>query len=161
EAEPEEPEISSDGKIRKEGKDYHFGRWVWYWQNHLDENGYMVSPLKTFTEWRKYQASKIQRNARAKTTNTSQWTFNGPTQHLGGNNGTGRVNVIEFHPTDSNIYIVGTAGGGAWRAENDGQNWTSLYDNLPVLGVSDVDYNPLNPQTIYLCTGDKNAGDTY
>ena len=145
----------------KEGKDYHLGRWAWYWRNHLDENGYLVSPKVTFLEWKDYKAKKQIRNARAKTTDQSQWTFKGPNQTFGGNKGIGRVNVIEFHPTDSNTFIIGTAGGGAWRTTNSGVQWTNLYDNLPVLGVSDVDYNPLNPNTIYLCTGDRDAGDTY
>jgi len=146
----------------KEGKDYHFSRWEWYWRHHLDENGYMVSPVRNFNEWQAFKKRQAQKSKYSKTTqDQSQWTFNGPTQTFGGNSGLGRLNVIEFHPIDSNTFIIGSAGGGAWRTTNGGVNWTSLYDNLPVLGVSDVDYNPLNPNTIYLCTGDRDAGDTY
>jgi hypothetical protein len=158
--EHEEKELDNAG-AQKEGKDYHFGRWVWYWESHLDEEGYLVSPQRTVAEWKKYKAAKSQGTKYAKTTDQSQWTFNGPTQHLGNNNGIGRVNVIEFHPTDSNVFIIGTAGGGAWRTDNGGMSWSNLYDNLPVLGVSDIDYNPQNPNTIYLCTGDRDGGDTY
>src|SRR5690606_10190631 len=56
---------------------------------------------------------------------------------------------------------VGSAGGGAWVTHNDGQTWTYLYDHLPVLGVSDIDGNPLNPQVIDLATGDSDASGTY
>src|SRR4051812_4821123 len=47
----EEEEEDNDvriGKNIKEGNDYHFGRWLWYWKQHTDENGYMVSPVKTW-----------------------------------------------------------------------------------------------------------------
>jgi len=152
--------VSPDGKVIKEGKNYHFDRWAWYWEHHLDETGAIASPLRTFQAWQKLQRSqRLQSNF--KTTNASQWSFVGPTTSPGGYNGMGRINDVGFHPADTNIFIVATAGGGAWRTVNGGVTWTCLTDQLPVLGTSDVDYNPLNPNTIYLCTGDKDASDTY
>lgn len=160
EEEEEEEEFVEKGKARKEGRNYHFSRWTWHWEQHLDEQGYLVSPAKNLREWAKYRTGKS--GARFKTTNNqSQWTFQGPDQSPGGYKGIGRINVVAFHPTDLYTYIIGSAGGGAWRTVDDGIHWTSLYDDLPVLGVSDVDYNPLNANTIYLCTGDRDAGDTY
>ncbi|MBW7914610.1 MAG: hypothetical protein H3C54_13150, partial [Taibaiella sp.] len=41
------------GKIR-EGKHYQFDRWRWYWEHHLDENGYMVSAAANYTEALKF-----------------------------------------------------------------------------------------------------------
>src|SRR5579862_5443858 len=38
-----------------ENNDYQFNRWKWYWQQHLDGNGYLVSPVKTFNSWKAYQ----------------------------------------------------------------------------------------------------------
>lgn len=156
----DENESFENGEPEKEGKHYHFDRWTWYWQNHLDENGYLASPAHTFEEWQKF-SQKQQARKYFKTTNQAQWSFVGPLTTPGGYNGIGRINSIGFHPTDSNTFIVATAGGGAWRTTNGGLTWSSLTDNLPLLGVSDVDYNPLNPNTIYMCTGDRDASDTY
>ncbi|HRO42142.1 MAG TPA: T9SS type A sorting domain-containing protein [Flavipsychrobacter sp.] len=149
------------GKIRKEGKGYHIDRWTWHWQQHLDENGKLASPMRTFKAWQQMERTQRHLKQKFKTTNQSQWSFVGPSSSPGGYNGIGRINDIGFHPTDTNTFIVATAGGGAWRTTNGGVNWTCLTDMLPVLGTSDIDYNPLNPNTIFLCTGDKNAGDSY
>lgn len=160
--EDEEEEEMEEGRVRKEGKNYHFSRWLNYWQRHLDAEGNMVSPAMTFREWNNYtQKEALKKKVFKTTTNQSQWTFTGPTTSSGGYAGIGRINVVTFHPTDTSTFIIGSAGGGAWRTTNGGLNWTPLYNNLPVLGVSDVDYNPLNPNTIYLCTGDRDASDTY
>ncbi|WP_276131811.1 T9SS type A sorting domain-containing protein [Polluticoccus soli] len=154
----EAEEHAKDG-IKEEDKDYHFGRWYWYWKSHTDQNGYLVSPLKTFTEWQKYNAG----GAMAKTTvaDMSNWQFQGPTSSDGGYRGIGRINNIEFHPTLAGTYWVCTAGGGLWQTTNDGVSWTCLTDKLPVLGTSDLEVNPLNPNTMYLCTGDRDASDSY
>lgn len=152
-------EKDAEGNL-KEGKDYHFSRWMWYWERHLDENGYMVSPLQ---KWHEIKAFEKQRTAN-KTTAVDQsgWQFGGPDRFTGGaNNGVGRINVVSFHPTDSNTFWIGSAGGGAWKTNDGGINWTVINDFLPVLGVSDIDFNPLNPNTIYMCTGDRNAKDNY
>jgi len=160
-AEKEEKYVDN-GRIRKEDKNYHFSRWLYYWENHLDQHGNMVSPARTMQEWNRYRQSKKQHRVMAKTTaDQSQWEFKGPSYSPGAYRGLGRINVIAFHPTDSNTLIIGSAGGGAWRSVNDGMTWTPLYNNLPVLGVSDVDYNPQNPSVIYICTGDRDASDTY
>lgn len=150
-----------NGKVVGEGKHYHFERWVWYWQHHLDENGNLASPLRTYEAWKEYTQKQREHKAKFKTTNQSQWSFVGPSSSPGGYNGIGRINNIGFHPTDTNTFIIASAGGGAWRTTDGGLNWTCLTDHLPVLGTSDIAYNPLNPNTIFLCTGDKDASDTY
>lgn len=146
----------------EEGKQYQFGRWHWYWSRHTDENGYIVSPVKKLQEWQSWNIAKKANGVALKTTsNQSQWTFQGPDETPGGYNGIGRVNVIEFHPTDTNTFWVGSAGGGAWKTSDGGNTWAAVNDYFPVLGVSDIDFNPLNPSTVYLCTGDRDARDTY
>lgn len=145
-----------------EGEGYHFDRWAWYWSHHTDENGYIVSPIKKVQAWQKWQHAKNLVASVSKTTaDDSKWTFQGPDQTPGGYNGIGRINIVEFHPTDSNTFWIGSAGGGAWKTTNNGLNWTAINDEFPVLGVSDIDFNPQNPNTIYLCTGDRDASDTY
>lgn len=75
------------------------------------------------------------------------------------NGGTGRINVIRFHPSDSTTLLIGTPDGGAWKSTNEGNSWIPLTDNIPSLGVTDIAVDPKNPNTIYLATGDaKDAG---
>jgi Secretion system C-terminal sorting domain len=159
--EEEENEVrNTNPKIVKEDKDYHFDRWLWYWQQHLDENGYIVPPTKTLEEWEKY---KKKDKAVAKTTSTdpSNWLPQGPYSSFAGYHGIGRTQVVSFHPTDMDTYCVGTPGGGAWKTVDNGAHWSVLYNGLEGIGVSDIDYNPSNPNTMYLSTGDRDAGDTY
>ncbi len=159
---PSAPEEES-GKVRplhfvKEGKSYHFDRWRWYWERHLDAEGYIVPRMKTAQEWAAYKARTAGTNHK-KTASDANWTFQGPTASPANGKGLGRIQKITFHPTDSNTYWVGTAGGGAWKTTDNGVSWACMTDMLPVLGVADVTYNPLNPSVIYLCTGDRDATD--
>ena len=156
---PDKHEEFENGKVVKEGKDYHFHRWVWYWERHLDENGYLVPPIKNWLEARAFDKNKSAHKTTA--VDMSNWTFQGPDKSPGGYNGVGRINVIAFHPTDSNSFWIGSAGGGAWRTSNSGVTWTKISDDLPVLGISDIDFNPLNPNTVYMCTGDRDASDNF
>src|ERR1043165_6576200 len=41
--------------VVKEGKDYQFDRWRWYWEQHLDEEGYIVPKSRTYQEWEAYK----------------------------------------------------------------------------------------------------------
>ncbi|MEI8278881.1 MAG: T9SS type A sorting domain-containing protein [Bacteroidota bacterium] len=160
----EEHEMRQQGQRMEEKGDYQFDRWVWYWKQHLDENGYMVNGAKTWEEWKKYtEAHNVAHKGLAKTTSTdpSNWIAQGPFTSPGQDHGIGRINVMAFHPTDSNTFWIGSAGGGAWKTTNGGSTWAAVYTKLPVLSVSDIDFNPLNPNTVYVCTGDRDAGDTY
>lgn len=141
-----------NGKVI-EGEKYHFDRWRWYWEHHLDTNGYMVSAGTNFAE-----AQKMDRSRYKTTSNVSDWKFRGPDTTQSGYGGIGRINCVEFHPTDSNTYWVGASGGGIWKTTNAGATWTSLSANLPRLDVSDIDVNKLNTNIIYLCTGDRDGG---
>lgn len=92
--------------------------------------------------------------------NLGNWTHFGP---LNGNlhGGIGRVNCIAFHPDNSSIMLAGAPAGGVWKSTDGGVTWTTNTDLLPNLGVSDIAYDPIHPDTIYLATGDRDAADTY
>lgn len=83
-----------------------------------------------------------------------------PTNNVG-TAGSGRVNFVAFHPTNTNIIWVGTPAGGLWRSTNDGVTWTSNTDQFTTLGVSAIAFDPANPNTAYIGTGDRDASDTY
>ncbi len=72
--------------------------------------------------------------------------------------GIGRLNCITFHPTDPDIIWVGAPTGGAWKSSDGGDSWEPASDMLSAIGISDIAINPLNPDIIYLATGDGDAG---
>jgi len=140
--------------------DYQFDRWKWYCQQRLDNNGYIVSPVKTFNNWRKYeQNQKTERTTGA--SSGANWVFQGDDSSGANGSGVGRINMVAFHPTDMNTYWVATPGGGAWKTTNNGATWKCMTDKLPMLSASVVRFNPKNPNTVYLCTGDKDGNDFY
>jgi len=147
----------------REGHNYHFDRWYWHASSHTDAQGNLVSPQKNLEEAIKLQrAQAARRNPYGKTTaGAANWTFQGPTTSPGGYRGIGRITTVAFHPTAADTIWVATAGGGAWRSATGGATWQNMTAGLPVLGTSDIDINPLNPQTIFLATGDRDASDTY
>lgn len=149
------------GKEEQETKDHLFQVWNNYWKMHLDQNGYMVPPVQTVLNWQKFlQTQTTTRTART-TTTPSNWIFQGPDTCSHGYSGLGRINVVAFDPVDSNTFYIGSAGSNAWKTTDGGNTWTSMYDNLPMQGVADIKINPLNRNTIYIATGDGDAGDAY
>jgi photosystem II stability/assembly factor-like uncharacterized protein len=156
--EEEEEEHLPKGVVKEKG-DYQFDRWRWYWEQHLDDQGYMVSPLKNVQEWQAYK-SRVANGPKAKTTGSApSWGFVGPIASTANGYGLGRIQKVIFHPTDSNIYWAGTAGGGLWKTVDNGAHWTCLTDGLPVHGAADLGVNPRNPSVLYLCTGDRDGYD--
>ncbi len=158
---PEVNKAEAEEEQGHEDEEYFFQRWVWYWQQHLDEQGYMVAPQKTLDEWNKYLREATTNVQHKGTGSPANWSFVGPDSTAGGYWGIGRINVIKLHPTDTNTIFVGTAGGGTWRTTNGGRTWAPLYSNFPTVGVSDIVINPRNPNTIYVCTGDADAWGNY
>lgn len=85
------------------------------------------------------------------------WTPVAYSQEGSGNDGNGRINCIAFHPTNPNVFWVGTAWGGIWKTENHGESWTPLSDDIMTLGIGSIAIpsNYDQSQTIYLGTGDR------
>ena len=153
-----------EGKVEEEGPEYLFERWAWHQKQHLDKNGYIVGPMATWQAWSKYleQQKQVKAKGLAKTTTTpANWVFQGPDTCAGGYSGLGRINAVAFHPTNANIFFAGSAGGGTWKTIDGGLHWAPLYGNLPTLGVAAIVVNPLNPNTLYVATGDGDAGDNF
>ncbi|HBZ67910.1 MAG TPA: hypothetical protein DEO70_13840 [Bacteroidales bacterium] len=99
--------------------------------------------------------------AKAPLTLTGEWVSLGPAAiPVGkGYKGLGRLNAIGFHPTDPNTFYVGAPSGGLWKTTDGAATWVSTTDVLPTLGVSSIVVDHSNPQTIYIGTGDRDAGD--
>jgi PKD repeat protein/photosystem II stability/assembly factor-like uncharacterized protein len=89
------------------------------------------------------------------------WTNLGPFTLPNGKEykGLGRLNAIAFDPVDPNIIWVGSPSGGLWKTTVGGNSWTSSTQDLPSLGVSAILIDHVNPNVMYIGTGDRDAGD--
>jgi PKD repeat protein len=116
----------------------------------------LASRAKAYEEFQKY----VKDNPISYSRSTAQWQPLGPTGAPSGG-GAGRVNCVRFHPNNSNIMYAGTPAGGLWKTTNGGTDWECLTDYLPVIGTTDVAIDHVNPDVIYIATGDGDAGDTH
>ena len=132
-----------------------FKRWENFMEPRVDQNGLINCNI--WSEW--------QKSLNLGSSNNANWMPLGPTDvpllSSGQRRGVGRVNVVEFHPTNPDIMFIGAPAGGLWKTIDGGSNWTPLTDHLPNLGVSDIAIDPTNPNVMFLATGDKDGGDTY
>ncbi|MBI1226825.1 MAG: T9SS type A sorting domain-containing protein [Bacteroidetes bacterium] len=80
----------------------------------------------------------------------AEWTVQGP-----GNIGA-RVNTMAVNPQNENIIFAGFSSGGLWRTIDAGQNWEPVFDTQTWPSIGVVTFDPTNPQTIYVGTGDPN-----
>lgn len=149
-------EYWKDREIEK-GKGYkQFRRWEHYWESRIPANGEFPSPSVTWDAWQDY--IKTHPQGANKTASNANWTFKGPSTTPGGYNGLGRLNCIAFHPTVANTFWVGSPAGGIWKTTNGGTSWSTNTDNLPVLGVSDIVVDYVDPNIMYIATGDGDLG---
>ncbi|MBO6517996.1 MAG: T9SS type A sorting domain-containing protein [Bacteroidia bacterium] len=95
------------------------------------------------------EVGQIQRHGKAE----KHWTPLGPfgKEYLAG---IGRVNSVQFHPTDTNTWFICVAQGGLWKTTNAGASWTSLNGDLPILRTSYVAVDPTDANIMYLALGD-------
>jgi len=147
-----------EGKKPGKGKGYKpMKRWEYRWASRIDENGNFPAAgykLKTFNTW--------MRNHPDMTRDVNDpWIGLGPNSNISGYAGTGRVMSIAWHPTNSNIYYVGSAGGGLWKTTNNGASWSPKTDEIDAMGISGILVDPSNANTIYIATGDCDGSDNY
>jgi len=134
-----------------------FKRWEWFWETRIDRTTGDLPNTNLFEIQQNY--TKLH-NTKADQAN---WENVGPNSSYGGYAGLGRINCIAFHPTNKDIFWVGTPSGGLWKTIDGGATWNVLTDDIPVLGVSDIvlanDYE--TSKTIYISTGDRDGQDNY
>ncbi len=66
----------------------------------------------------------------------------------------GRTIAIAVHPDNADIAYVGTAQGGLFRTLDGGANWTPMIDNALSLAVGSVAISRLQPDTVFVGTGE-------
>ncbi len=133
-----------------------YKRWEYFMQPRVFPSGnrmQMDIVYKAFMQYKSKQAYK--------TTSNSNWQPLGPFNVPSNGGDAGRLNCVAFHPTIQNIIYVGSPSGGLWKTTDGGNSWTSLTDNLPVIGITDIVIDYSNPNIIYIATGDGDATDTY
>lgn len=138
-----------------------FKRWETYMEPRVNEQGQF--PIKTL--WKESQKVNQQRK-NSKDKNNSDWQAMGPSYTplwtvnniLNGNrSGTGRLECIEFHPSNNDIIWVGAHSGGLWKTIDGGENWYTTTDELISIGISDIVVHPENPDVLFIGTGDRDT----
>ncbi len=158
-----------------------FKRWEQRVINHLDDSGYVV--------WNDQQIEDflLSHSSPLTNTNTNQgfspngntppatycadwgrWVPVGPSVHPYNQTtqptGIGRINGIVFHPTDTNTFFALAPQGGVWKTKDYGNTWSHLWtagtnNSFVTLGTSSMALSYNNPDTLYIGTGDRDAGD--
>jgi photosystem II stability/assembly factor-like uncharacterized protein len=69
-------------------------------------------------------------------------------RHIGPALMSGRVSDVELHPKNSNIVLIGSAGGGVWKSQDGGVRFNSIFDGYcQSIGVVTID--PNDPDNTY------------
>jgi photosystem II stability/assembly factor-like uncharacterized protein len=92
------------------------------------------------------------RQASAGSRSGAAWMPEGPT-NIGG-----RISAIAGAPQNPQIVYIGAASGGVWKTTNEGLNWTPVFDEAPTLSIGDIAVAPSQLTTLYVGTGEANAG---
>jgi hypothetical protein len=141
--------LQPEGRFYEAEDDFHFRRWADFVEPR-------VSPSGDLRLLQVGQEEMLQLTALdGKRLPAMSGAWEAPLGPLAANTmGAGRLNFIEFHPTENNTYMVGSPGGGLWFTRNGGQSWSTTTDQLANLGATWAAYDPGNPDIIYLGTGD-------
>ncbi len=78
----------------------------------------------------------------------SDWVSRGPV------NVGGRTRSLLIDPTNPQRIFAGSVGGGLWRSTDGGSHWSPVNDFLANLAVCSLAFDPQNPQTMYMGTGE-------
>src|SRR5262249_45830920 len=70
----------------------------------------------------------------------------------------GRIASIAVDPADPNHWLAGYGNGGVWETRDGGGNWLPRSDDWPTLATGAIAFAPSDPKTIYLGTGEPDAG---
>lgn len=128
-----------------------FMRWYYLMQTRVDAEGRLPDPATAAREWHAYTAAHPASNG---STRAATWEPVGEATVPINGGGAGRINVIRFHPDDPDIIFIGAAGGGVWKSPDAGTTWIPLTDGIPVTSIADIAIDPVNPDKIYIATGD-------
>jgi photosystem II stability/assembly factor-like uncharacterized protein len=79
------------------------------------------------------------------------WTEEGPS-NIGA-----RVTDLAMHPVDTDIIYAAHASSGVFKTADGGATWEPITDDLPVLTIGAIALDPVDPDVIYVGTGEANG----
>ena len=126
-----------------------FFRWEDFWKRKIHPNEHFPSPSATYEALEQYLASHPRNAERG--ASQANWTFAGPSKAYA-SQGTGKLNCIAFHPTDTSIIWVGSEAGGLWKTTNGGNSWVHSSGNMVNSGIQEIVIDPINANIMYLIT---------
>ncbi len=145
-------------KTVEKGKGFkQFKRNEYFVKNRIGQNNQFNQSTNIVEDYRKIQQNISQEKSLG---TAGKWVHLGPFGPVP-DGGSGRVNCIDFHPSNSSIIMVGAPSGGLWRSTDGGLTWNTNTDDLASIGFSDLAFAPSNGNIVYAATGDKDASDTY
>jgi len=131
------------------------------WEEFMEARVFSTGELLNTLLWEEQKKVFSQKNTSANWISLGPWETPTDINTTTFRQGSGRLNVIAFHPSDPNVLYAGSPSGGFWESTTGGNSWTTTTDQLSSIGVSDIAVNPINPDIIYLATGDGDGGNTY
>ncbi len=101
---------------------------------------------------KKKEARQLRASGGKNLVRDTAWEERGPV-NIGG-----RVTDLSVHPTDANTAYAAMATGGVFKTVNGGVDWVPLFDDEASLTTGAVAIDPGNPETVWVGTGEANAG---
>ncbi len=92
----------------------------------------------------------------SRNTNSSNFTYIGQSNSVFNSNN-GRIERVNFHPTNTNIVWASAPEGGLWKSNDAGVTWTIISDFWDHQSVGDLVYNTNNNDTLYVATDDHDS----
>ncbi|OGU73040.1 MAG: hypothetical protein A2V93_07205 [Ignavibacteria bacterium RBG_16_34_14] len=122
--------------------------WAWLQRTYpyfnADPKAY-IDAIEQVKEMKREQLNK-------KSLSSVQWEFAGPI-NIGG-----RVVDIEFNPLNPSIVYAASATGGVFKSTDTGVTWFPIFDDQNVLPIGDIAVDPVNPNIVFVGTGEANGG---
>jgi hypothetical protein len=92
----------------------------------------------------------------SRNTNSSNFTYIGQSNSVFNSNN-GRIERVNFHPTNTNMVWASAPEGGLWKSNDSGVTWTVISDFWDHQSVGDLVYNTNNYDTLYVATDDHDS----
>lgn len=151
-----------DGKDFKKHKGWkQYKRWEYFWRSRVMPDGSFPDQSILWNEMQKHRPiTKTGKTGDKKLSTT--WSSLGPQSSAGGYAGLGRLNCVKEMPGSYTTLWAGAASGGLWKTTDGGSTWSTNTDQLASIGISDIVIENAYPYTtMFIATGDRDAGDTY
>ena len=82
-------------------------------------------------------------------------------RHIGPGTMSGRVTSIAVPHNEPEVIYVGTASGGLWKSTSAGVTWDATFDDQPTQSIGAVALSPLNPDLVWVGTGEGNPRNSH